>query len=870
MEENKLAEFYKCALQVNCYDYIKNRGQNHSYSEEEYNNDILKYCKEENIKVIGLADHATISQQAKLKSLLEKNDIIVFNGFEVASSEKIHIVCLFPENSKEEEIIKCMGAMEIKEKSSVSSKTLLEIINIVEDKFGGICYLAHITDENGILDKGQMNHIWKDEKVKICQINSTIDQIDSRYKNIINNTEPQYKREKEMAFINAKDICRPEDLKIKESCCYIKMSRPCFNSFKMAFCDPVSRVKLSSDINQNFYTYIESIKIYGGYLDGMNITISKHLNTIIGGRGTGKSTLLEIIRYALEIETKSIEAKKDIEALMKSNFGNDSRVEMIISTNKYQGKKYKIIKRYAKPIVIEDMETNKVFNLLIENIIPKIEIYGQNEILELIKNDDAKLQILNRFFPEDDKYEEYRIEIVKKLNENALLLNDLYDKKDTNESDINKLPRLIEQETFYNELGIKEKASVLANNKKEETRINELIKNINDYTVNLTNITSNIDEKFIEEITNQDKIRQIEQLLKTFNENINNEIKNIEKNKEQLKEKIQKIKENLLEKHIRDSEKINKEISTIPNMQGKTAQELLDEYLEIIKNIEIIKPKEKDNQECIKLIKSLEEDRNNLLEELAKNKDKHDDDMRKIIKKINNKQLNNKVRIQVLKGKNRSELIKYLARKDGLAEKGLEWINEANDFSIETFTKDIQEGKEKLLKEYKQYGLTDGKAEIISQISRKEIFEMQSIELKDIIDIQLFIEGKNEYKSLNKLSKGQQCTAILYILLLENVDPLIIDQPEDNLDNSFISSDFIDVLRKNKMKRQFIFATHNANIPVFGDSECIIVMEEEKGHGISKKENIGSIDDENVRECVINILEGGKGAFEMRKAKYGI
>ena len=477
MEENKLAEFYKCALQVNCYDYIKNRGQNHSYSEEEYNNDILKYCKEENIKVIGLADHATISQQAKLKSLLEKNDIIVFNGFEVASSEKIHIVCLFPENSKEEEIIKCMGAMEIKEKSSVSSKTLLEIINIVEDKFGGICYLAHITDENGILDKGQMNHIWKDEKVKICQINSTIDQIDSRYKNIINNTEPQYKREKEMAFINAKDICRPEDLKIKESCCYIKMSRPCFNSFKMAFCDPVSRVKLSSDINQNFYTYIESIKIYGGYLDGMNITISKHLNTIIGGRGTGKSTLLEIIRYALEIETKSIEAKKDIEALMKSNFGNDSRVEMIISTNKYQGKKYKIIKRYAKPIVIEDMETNKVSNLLIENIIPKIEIYGQNEILELIKNDDAKLQILNRFFPEDDKYEEYRIEIVKKLNENALLLNDLYDKKDTNESDINKLPRLIEQETFYNELGIKEKASVLANNKKEETRINELIKN---------------------------------------------------------------------------------------------------------------------------------------------------------------------------------------------------------------------------------------------------------------------------------------------------------------------------------------------------------------------------------------------------------
>ena len=202
--------------------------------------------------------------------------------------------------------------------------------------------------------------------------------------------------------------------------------------------------------------------------------------------------------------------------------------------------------------------------------------------------------------------------------------------------------------------------------------------------------------------------------------------------------------------------------------------------------------------------------------------------------------------------KNRNELIKYLAKKDGLAEKGLEWINEVNDFSIESFIKNVQDGKEKLIDQYKEYGLTEGKAEIISKMSKKEIFEMQCIELKDIIDIQLFIESKNEYKSLNKLSKGQQCTAILYILLLENVDPLIIDQPEDNLDNSFISSDFIDVLRENKMKRQFIFATHNANIPVFGDSECIVVMEEEKGHGINKEENIGSIDDKNVCDCVIN------------------
>lgn len=74
-------------------------------------------------------------------------------------------------------------------------------------------------------------------------------------------------------------------------------------------------------------------------------------------------------------------------------------------------------------------------------------------------------------------------------------------------------------------------------------------------------------------------------------------------------------------------------------MQGKTAQELLDDYLKIVKDVEIIKPKAKTNGEYIKLINKLEEDRKNLLEELAKLKDKHNDEMRKIIKKINNKQL---------------------------------------------------------------------------------------------------------------------------------------------------------------------------------------------------------------------------------------
>ena len=105
-------------------------------------------------------------------------------------------------------------------------------------------------------------------------------------------------------------------------------------------------------------------------------------------------------------------------------------------------------------------------------------------------------------------------------------------------------------------------------------------------------------------------------------------------------------------------------------------------------------------------------------------------------------------------------------------------------------------------------------------------------------------------------------------MLLENPDPLIIDQPEDNLDNAFIAEHIVNELRLSKTKRQFMFATHNANIPVFGDAEWIGVLHEQEGRaGLQAS---GSIDSPMVKELAADILEGGKEAFNRRREKYGL
>jgi hypothetical protein len=107
---------------------------------------------------------------------------------------------------------------------------------------------------------------------------------------------------------------------------------------------------------------------------------------------------------------------------------------------------------------------------------------------------------------------------------------------------------------------------------------------------------------------------------------------------------------------------------------------------------------------------------------------------------------------------------------------------------------------------------------------------------------------------------------------LESTAPLVVDQPEDDLDNRFITGSVVPKMREEKRRRQFVLSTHNANIPVLGDAELIVGLkasgEADLGQAAIPVEYLGSIDARPVRELVEEILEGGKEAFEMRRLKY--
>lgn len=127
-------------------------------------------------------------------------------------------------------------------------------------------------------------------------------------------------------------------------------------------------------------------------------------------------------------------------------------------------------------------------------------------------------------------------------------------------------------------------------------------------------------------------------------------------------------------------------------------------------------------------------------------------------------------------------------------------------------------------------------------------------------------EKSKKYIPLSNASAGQKTTAILTFLLAYGNLPLLLDQPEDDLDNKLVYDLIVTRLKKTKSKRQIIVVTHNANIPVNGDAEYIISMDSDTD--LIKTKYQGTMDDGNIRKEICDVMEGTQNAFEMRAKKY--
>ncbi|WP_429500430.1 TrlF family AAA-like ATPase (plasmid) [Robbsia andropogonis] len=876
------ARFWRCALQVNPVGYSSAyRGSGHGMSEADYNQAILAKCQELDIKVVGLADHGSVDSVDTLRNVLAPRGIVVFPGFEIASTEKIHMVCLFPEGSTKDQLNRYLGSLQLTDPEEKVRPSRLGCVQLAETvkELGGFWYAAHATQASGILFQKSV-HTWqRSDLVRAIQIPGSVDDLPQEYKNIVLNADPNWKRERPIATINAKDVAKPSDLDDVSATCWIKMTKPTFDAFKVAFLDPESRIHLNSQKPGVTAGEIVSMTISGGYLDGVEIAFSRHLNTVIGGRGTGKSTLLECLRYVLDIPPKGKQAYKLHLEIIKENLGNASgRIELEVVSSSQHGKRYRVSRRYGEmPIVREVVPdgSGNVSTLQPRDLLPGIDIYGQNEIYELAQDEQSRIQLLDRFLRSDGDYTQHNSTLNKRLLENQQKLAKTLGEVDDLKAQIARLPKLVEQLQGFQALGIQEKLAKTPLFARERQIVERTHEEIRHLRAGLTSLRDNlpdlifISDKALEDLPNAALLSPartiLDKLRERFERHIAELTTELANGEQQLAAHLALWKQSIGQGEA----ELEKALRSLPATAGKSGQEVGTAYQRLLRDIERIRPLETRVANHDKLLESQQQERRNLLAELSDLRDRRTESLRSAAKKLN-RRLEGKLKVEVVPDADRTPLKTFLleSKLEGVGEKRLSWIDERDAISPSALAQAIRNGSAELQVDW---GLTPLVADALTRLPESRLMGLEALELDHRLDIFLNVshgQAAAVFRPLAKLSTGQQCTAILHMLLLENVDPLIMDQPEDNLDNAFIAERIVHELRAAKTSRQFLFATHNANIPVFGDAEWIGVFTAVDNHGALGFDAQGSIDVPVIRDQVANILEGGRDAFIQRKEKY--
>ena len=878
------ARFWKCALQVNPWTYggkYQGAGEAHGLSEKAYNQAIADGCVANGIQVVGIADHGCVDDVDSLRKALEDRQIAVFPGFEIASTEKVHMVCLYPAGTSVGTLNQYLGSLGLPAGQTKTAPSTLGCLAIAETvlKQGGVWYAAHVTGASGLLrlnqDGGGLAHIWCScDKVLAAQIPGDAISVQGlEVQKILKNKNDQYRRNRPIALINSKDARKPEDVANPRAFSWIKMTTPTLEALQLAFRDPESRVRLSHEVNPAYYSRIERIVVRRGYLEDLELELSPNLNAVIGGRGTGKSTLIEGIRYALQLRPTSKDAQAAHNGIIESNFAKEKAgLEITVTSFQQNSERYVVSRYHGEPAKVLD-ESGNVLKLSPKDVLPRVEVYGQNELLAIVKDDKAKAALLNRFLPDDAAIRDTVEALESALRKNRLEVDELESKIAGIALQLEQLPAVLDKEKSFKKLGLEKELEQVKLRESERAYVHSANEAIESIAVAVDEFVGQMEDVGPPEIPAECP----EATLKPFSTAVTMAVsgampagKDAQAAVEKALAAYAKAKEQFDQNLSNSDQAFNVAVNKMPALKGKSVAQLASEYKKVSSDIAKLKPLNTQKTTLETKLLSLNQDRANLLQQLSTARSTRWTDLGKAIKELN-KRLEGQLRVDFEPERIRSPLKELLLgmKLEGVGDKRLAWIDEADNLSIPNLVSLIRQGSDALINQFKKAGMQKQIADGLSGLPASRLREIEEVELPERMELLLNVSpGGESYREVGKLSTGQQCTAILHLLLLDNPDPLIIDQPEDNLDNAFIADHIVNELRTSKTKRQVLFATHNANIPVFGDAEWIGVLHEVDGR--ANLQASGSIDAPDVKELAASILEGGREAFTRRREKYGL
>lgn len=873
------ARFYRCALQVNPFAYHGRHGKQTAFQNEaDYNSAIIEACRTNNIEAIAITDHYRISDSLGLINAARAGGLFVFGGFEAASDDGVHFLCLYDpdKDSSLERLIGQLGVRDHKALSPNGDKNCIKLLECVREQ-GGISIAAHVAADNGLLAtlEGQPRmNAWKSPDLYACALPGPIGDAPQNVRAILENKDAAHKRERPVAIINASDVNSPEALAEPRSSCFIKMSALSVEGLRQAFLDPDSRIRLNSDPRSEPHAEFIAMAWEGGFLDGTRLHFNGNLNVLVGGRGTGKSTVIESLRYALAIDPLGEEANKAHQGVLKHVLKSGTKVSLLVRSHHPAKHDYTIERTIPNPPVVKD-EIGDVLNLSPRDVVPGVEVFGQHEISELTKSREKLTLLLERFVERDPNAGAQKAKLRLELERSRGRIADVQRETKLIEERLGLLPSLEETQKRFQDAGLEERLkekSLLVREEQILTTIKERLAPIatlrQELAGSLPIDTAFLSANALEGLPNSAMLIEGATIL----DRVTTQLQTIAG---QIEQTLSVAEADLSALRARWEERKQAAETTYQGLLRELQKSKIDgeEFIRLRQQIEELRPLREKKETLTRDLSVYQGNRRNLLDEWFNLQSAEYRALEKAAKRVSRK-LAGRVRAMVTMGGNREPLEKLLREEIGgnLAAL-LDRLKSRDSLSLLDFAQRCREGKDSLIS---NYSLPPAAAERLAQATPDIFMRLEELELPATTKVELNTSSEGEpetWQTIEALSTGQKATAVLLLLLLESEAPLIVDQPEDDLDNRFITEGVVPTMKDEKRKRQFVFSTHNANIPVLGDAELIIGLstgiQNEGVQGRTNERHMGSIDIQPVREMVEEILEGGKAAFEMRRQKYG-
>ena len=637
--------------------------------------------------------------------------------------------------------------------------------------------------------------------------------------------------------------------------CYLKLGAFSFDAVKFALIDNASRV--STEPVQYNHSHVHRIRFTGGTLHGNELRFSPELNTLIGIRGSGKSSVLEVLRYALEISFgEKAGDQKYKQDLIGFTLGSGGKIE-IDAKDRY-GQPYTIRRVWKEPFseVLIDGKLQPGVSIR-ETVIHKPIYFGQKDLSntgEGFEKDlvdkliGSKLGDIRRRIDQQKRKVTEAVDRLLKINS---VKEQIEEQKQIKQDTEHRLK-------LYKDHGVEEKLQKRLDFDKDARILEKGIRLTRAFVSDLEELLAR----------HEDEIRNFKgyeskhnaALFDQFYKDYETYVSFLDRIKRWLREE-NKAQESL-SKYRNDLSDIRKGmVEEFSDIERKLSKQLKDSGMQNINPDEFLQLKKKLTfaTQCITEFEKQSKQqiglRDALLIELTALNDLWLEEFNLI----------------------KDELDKVGADSSPLS---IAFGYKEDKTAFLSFMKEIFKGSG--IRETTYQGIVDRYVDFIAVFQdfekAKNLFgtnpqilaERFMGNLKTLLTWQTPNKFTIMYrgKALQHHSLGQRASAlILFVLSQKENDLIIIDQPEDDLDNQTIYEDVIKLIREMKPNVQFIFATHNPNIPVLGDAEqvhaCSFVDDKVQVES-------GSVDNHQTQQSIIDIMEGGKEAFNRRKEIYQI